>query len=50
MHLFYQQWRLLGDKATAINSAMKEIRISHPHPYFWAPFILIGSRTNNGCG
>ena len=50
MHLFYQQWHLLGDKAMAINSAMKEIRISHPHPYFWAPFILIGSRTNNGCG
>jgi len=50
MRLFYHQWSVQGNKAMAINSAMKEIRTSHSHPYFWAPFILIGSRTSNGCG
>jgi CHAT domain-containing protein len=21
---------------------MKQLRQQHPHPYFWAPFVLVG--------
>jgi CHAT domain-containing protein len=29
-------------KAEALRSAMLEIREQFPHPYYWAPFVLIG--------
>ncbi len=29
-------------KPDALRAAMKEMRKSHPSPYYWAPFILIG--------
>jgi CHAT domain-containing protein len=29
--------------AAALRSAMQEVRAEHPHPYHWAPFVLIGS-------
>jgi CHAT domain-containing protein len=38
-------YRLLGagfGKAAALQSAMQQIRERYPHPYYWAPFILIG--------
>jgi CHAT domain-containing protein/tetratricopeptide (TPR) repeat protein len=43
MVVFY---RLLGEghnKAAALRGAMLAVRSSYPHPYQWAPFILIGS-------
>jgi len=42
MRGFYS--RLEGDrnKASALRDAMRELRESHPHPYYWAPFALIG--------
>src|SRR4030095_14597255 len=30
------------NKAEALRSAMLEIRDHFPHPYYWAPFVLIG--------
>jgi len=29
-------------KAKALQGAMAEVRQAHPHPYYWAPFSLIG--------
>ena len=42
MTVFY---RLLGQgktRAAALRGAMLELRSSYPHPYQWAPFILVG--------
>ena len=38
-------YRLLGQgksKAVALQQAMLELRRAYPHPYYWAPFLLIG--------
>jgi CHAT domain-containing protein len=38
-------YRLLGEgknKAAALRGAMLALRSSYPHPYQWAPFILVG--------
>jgi CHAT domain-containing protein len=29
-------------KPLALQSAMAKLRESHPHPYYWAPFVLVG--------
>jgi len=42
MNSFYRRWMALGDKAAALRGAMLELRETHPHPYYWAPFVLIG--------
>ncbi|MBZ5582258.1 MAG: CHAT domain-containing protein [Acidobacteriia bacterium] len=43
MRLFYDRLRSVPDKAKAIQYAMGEIRKSYPHPFYWAPFVLVGS-------
>jgi CHAT domain-containing protein len=38
-------YRFLGEgrsKAAAMQAAMLELRSRYPHPYQWAPFILVG--------
>jgi tetratricopeptide (TPR) repeat protein len=40
---FYVRLRENSDKASALQGAMREMREKHPHPYYWAPFVLIGS-------
>jgi tetratricopeptide (TPR) repeat protein len=42
MKAFYQQYAAGTNPGTALQKAMLEIRESHPHPYYWAPFVLIG--------
>jgi tetratricopeptide (TPR) repeat protein len=39
---FYKQLKSGTDKATALQEAQKKIMEKHPHPYYWAPFILVG--------
>ncbi len=34
------------DAATALRAAQLAIKSSHPHPYHWAPFALIGNRAD----
>ena len=43
MEVFYQ--KLLGGegRAQAMRNAMEAVRVQHPHPYHWAPFIVVGS-------
>jgi CHAT domain-containing protein len=42
MKLFYQDLKARGNKAAAVQSAMAAIRREYPHPFYWAPFVLLG--------
>jgi CHAT domain-containing protein/predicted negative regulator of RcsB-dependent stress response len=42
MELFYMNYTATQNLAKSIQSAMLELREQKPHPYFWAPFALIG--------
>jgi CHAT domain-containing protein len=42
MSRFYLRLAAGERKAPALQSAMKDLRYEYPHPYYWAPFILIG--------
>jgi len=41
MELFYRLFPRCGT-AQALRSAMFQIREEYPHPYYWAPFALVG--------
>ncbi len=30
------------EKPVALQRAMQELRLEYPHPYYWAPFVLVG--------
>lgn len=42
MRLFYQKMGGNTHKAKALRDAMGEIRREYPHPFYWAPFVLVG--------
>ena len=42
MRSFYSELGAGRSKAHAFATAAKEVRRTHPHPYFWAPFVLVG--------
>ncbi|MEO8591908.1 MAG: CHAT domain-containing protein [Candidatus Solibacter sp.] len=42
MALFYEAFKANKNKALALREAMAEIRRRYRHPYYWAPFILVG--------
>jgi CHAT domain-containing protein/predicted negative regulator of RcsB-dependent stress response len=42
MQLFYRHLQHGSDKAKAARQAMMEIRAAYPHPFYWAPFVLVG--------
>jgi hypothetical protein len=46
MSSFYSRLGTQRDKALALRAAMLETRARHPHPYFWAPFVLVGKVMN----
>jgi CHAT domain-containing protein len=41
MESFYRHLQR-EDKSSALRTAMLELRKRHPHPYYWAPFVLVG--------
>jgi len=43
MAAFYRNRRKGGTKAASLRNAMVELRAEYPHPYHWAPFVLIGA-------
>ena len=47
MQRFYQEYIQTGHIAGALQHTMQELRRQHPHPYFWAPFILVGKLTDS---
>lgn len=42
MKAFYTRLFKRPDRALALREAMVEVRQRYPHPYYWAPFILVG--------
>lgn len=40
--LYRQLLEVRRDRSSALKAAMKAQREKYPHPYYWAPFILIG--------
>jgi CHAT domain-containing protein len=42
MQHFYREFIRTGQMASALRHAMQELRQQNPHPYFWAPFVLVG--------
>ena len=43
MKAFYGRCFNHMDAASALQGAMQELRERHPHPYYWAPFTLVGN-------
>ncbi len=39
---FYRRLAAGSGPAAALRAAMRELREAHPHPYYWAPFVLVG--------
>ncbi len=44
---FYQELSCTANKAAALRVAMRNLRVRYPHPYHWAPFVLIGRFDQN---
>ena len=42
MQLFYREFLRTGEMDAALQHAMQQLRLQNPHPYFWAPFVLVG--------
>ena len=42
MQLFYNRLRSDPNKARAVQYAMNELRREYAHPFYWAPFVLVG--------
>ena len=42
MQAFYKRYIETKDMAGSLQAAMNQLREEVPHPYFWAPFVLIG--------
>ena len=41
---WYRQLRERMGRAAALRAAQQALRETYPHPYYWAPFVLIGKR------
>lgn len=48
MASFYSGLQKHTDKGLALRGAMLELRKTHAHPYYWAPFVLIGKGFHSG--
>ena len=42
MSHFYRRYIEGDDMAESLQHAMRELRQSRPHPFYWAPFVLVG--------
>lgn len=47
MQHFYQEYMRTGHMAFALQHTMQELRRQNPHPYFWAPFVLVGKLSDS---
>jgi len=43
MQAFYSRFLERPNRALALGLAMLELRQRYPHPYYWAPFVLVGN-------
>jgi len=42
MTAFYSRFFNQHNRASAFQGAMQELKRRYPHPYYWAPFVLVG--------
>jgi CHAT domain-containing protein len=42
MKLFYERLKTEPNKSKAVQYATEEIRRTYAHPFYWAPFVLVG--------
>jgi CHAT domain-containing protein len=42
MTAFYRSLNQSANTAEALTEAAKKVREKYPHPYYWAPFVLVG--------
>jgi len=42
MNEFYKEWRAGATKASALQNAMRTVRLAYPNPFYWAPFVVVG--------
>src|SRR5215469_12953163 len=47
MHHFYRHYIESMDMPGALQQAMRELRENKPHPFYWAPFVLVGKLTDS---
>jgi CHAT domain-containing protein len=47
MTSFYKHLLQTSNKAEALARAAAEVRAEHPHPYYWAPFFVVGKALSN---
>lgn len=47
MQCFYKSYIESGDMSVSLQNAMKQLRAKNPHPYYWAPFVLVGQLAAN---
>ena len=47
MKFFYRRMLANPNKAAALQGAMMELREQYPHPFYWAPFTLVGRACSN---
>lgn len=45
MKLFYTRLQTEPNKARAVQHAARTLRETYPHPFYWAPFFLVGKFT-----
>jgi CHAT domain-containing protein len=38
----YQRVAAGSAPVDALRDTMRDLRAAHPHPYYWAPFVLTG--------
>ena len=50
MKAFYGHMKGGWSKARAAQEGMREIRERHPHPFYWAPFTLVGDVETSSAG
>ena len=44
MENWYRQLRQQKGRAAALRAAQLALKANYPHPYYWAPFVLVGQR------
>jgi len=47
MSHFYRHYIESADMPKALQHAMRELRLQKPHPFYWAPFVLVGKLTDS---
>jgi CHAT domain-containing protein len=47
MSHFYRHYIQSGDMPGALQNAMRQLRAKQPHPFYWAPFVLVGKLTDS---